>query len=240
MTLRPFAARARRRRAGLTAIVLAAGGLAVLAGCDPRQAMYFLQPFEQKINAPCPSLKGKKVVVLTSAVAGLQTDNVGIDQEIAKRLVEVLRANVKKIDVVDPAEVADWARAKATWSDPVEAVRAFDADVVIFLELREFQIQSPSSPGLFEGRSNIHIQVTELAHPKDHRGKPITDRPKEAKVIYDGDRTTAFPVTGHIPAEASVNASIFRNRFLEVVVKELSWHFVEHAMGDNIQNTRFD
>ena len=41
-----------------------AGGSALavtLAGCDPRAALYFLQPFEPQIAPPCPALKDKKV-----------------------------------------------------------------------------------------------------------------------------------------------------------------------------------
>lgn len=227
-----------RRRFG--AAVLAAAGAAALAGCDPRQAMYFLQPFEPKIPAPCPSLKGKRVVILCSSTGGLSSDNMTIDREVAKRLGAILKEKVKKIDLVSTDEVATWAQAKPTWTDPAEAAKAFDADVVIFLEIREFQVQSPISPGLVEGRSNIHIQAVELVYPKDEKGRPMTDQPKESKIIHEGDRATNFPVTGPIPIEAGVNPTVFRNRFLEIVVNEVSWHFVEHSQGDNIQNTRFN
>ncbi len=227
----------RRRFVGL---LLGAAAVPTLSGCDPRQAMYFLQPFEPTIAAPCPSLKGKRVVILTSAGTTLSSDTLTVDREISRRLAKILRENVKKIDVVSTDEVQTWAAAKPTWTDPADAAKAFDADVVIFLEVREFQIQSPSSPGLFAGRSNIHLQVVELKYPEDSRGKPMTDQPKESNIIHEDDRSSVFPVTGHIPVEAGVSPAIFRNRFLEIVVAEVSWHFVEHAPGDNIQNTRFD
>jgi hypothetical protein len=201
--------------------------------------MFFLQPFEPKIPPKCASLKGKRVVILTSSAGGLRTDYLNIDREIAKKLAEILRTNIKKIDVVDPAQVVAWVEGKPTWTDPAEAARAFDADVVIFLELREFQIQDPSSPGLFGGRSNIGVQVVELAHPKDDRGKPMNDRPKESKVIYDNDCTSAYPVAGHLPIEASLNSAVFKNKFLDIVVKEVSWGFVEHSPGDDIESSRF-
>jgi hypothetical protein len=240
MTLRPTASTTPRVRLCSAALIFSAIAALAVTGCDPRQAMFFLQPFSPKIPAPCPSLKEKRVVILTATDTALQTDSPSIDAEISRQLAEILKKNVKKIDVVDPAQVAAWAQAKPTWTDPAEAARAFEADVVIFLEVREFQIQSPLSPGLFQGRSSIHVQVTELKHPLDARGKPLTDQPKESKVIYQGDRSTNFPVTGHIPMDSGVNVSEFRNRFTGIVVNELSWFFVEHAAGDNIQNTRFD
>lgn len=239
MTPRPLA---RMRRAPKLAAALAAAlvGLGALAGCDPRQAMYFLQPFENKIKAPCPSLKGKKVVILPAVVPGVSAEFLTLDREIAGELARILRQNVKKVQVVEPSEVADWAQNKPTWTDPVEAARAFDADVVIFLEIREFQIQDPSSPGLFEGRSTVHVRAVELAYPKDDRGREIVDQPKKAEIIYEGDRSTAFPVTGHIPLDPGVSVANFRSTFLKLVVKEVSWAFVDHAPGDNIQNTRFN
>lgn len=215
-------------------------GLVSLTGCDPRQALYFFQPFEPKVPAPCPSLKEKKVVILTTTVPGVALDFISIDREISKQLTQILRENIKKITVVDPSEVADWAQAKPTWTDPVEAAKAFDADVVILLEIREFQIQDPSSPGLFEGRSEIHIKAIELAHPKDDRGKEIVEQPKEANTLYDGDRSTAYPVTGHIALDSGQSPAVFRNAFLKRVVEEVSWAFVDHSVGDNIQDTRFN
>ncbi|GIW86723.1 MAG: hypothetical protein KatS3mg108_1047 [Isosphaeraceae bacterium] len=237
---RPLLSREDRpSRRHFVALMLSAASAPTLAGCDPRQAAYFLQPFEAKIPAPCPSLKGKRVVILTSVGGGLPSDQLSVDREISRRLAAILRDKIKKIDIVNPDEVQTWAQAKPTWTDPADAARAFEADIVIFLEVREFQVQNPSSPGLYEGRSNIHIQVTELAHPTDSRGKPMTDRPKQAQVIHESDRSTVFPITGHIPVEAGISPAVFRNRFLEIVTAELSWEFVEHARGDDIQNTRF-
>jgi hypothetical protein len=240
MTLQPAAPRTRNHRARLAALFLTAGFVMVVAGCDPRQAMFFLRPFQPKIPAQCDALKGKKVVILTSATAGLRTDHLNIDREIARRLAKILREKIKKIEIQDQAEVYAWVEGKPTWTDPAEAGRAFDADVVVYLEVREFQTQSASSPGLFEGRANVAVSVTEFEHPKDSRGKPMTDQPKESRTIFEHTFAPAFPVTGPVPAEASVNSAVFKERFLQVVVNELSWAFVEREPGDNIQNTRFD
>ena len=230
------------RRAGsrtLAACLAAAVGLVFASGCDPRQALYFLQPFEPKIDAPCPSLKDKKVVILSTVVPGAGTDSPALDREIAEGLARALREEYKKIEVVPHGEVASWALNKPTWTDPAEAARAFDADVAILVEVREFKTVDPNSPGLFAGRSQAHIMAVELSHPEDDRGRPIVDRPKEARTIYEDDRDTSYPIAGHIPMEAGLSPSTFRSTFLKLVVKEISWSFVAHAPGDNIQSTRF-
>lgn len=239
MTPRPNARIGSRIRRAALGLAVALSAPALLAGCDPRQALFFLQPFDPKIAPPCPSLKGKKVVVLATAAPGTTNEYVTIDREIGNELVKALRQNVKKIDVVDLEKVRDWAKNKPTLTDPAEAAKAFDADIVIFLEIQKFQVQSPIDLAMYQGRSNIHIQVTELKYPKDDRGRELKDKPKEAEVVYEGDRDTEFPVTGGISIDQGVSKASFKNRFMKVVNEQLSWHFVEHAPGDNIQDTRF-
>jgi hypothetical protein len=211
--------------------------LAAITGCDPRQAMFFLQPFEPRLPADCPSLKGKRVVILTAA-AGSVLNETGIERELANGLAKALRENVKKIDIVDNAKVAAWSQAKKTWTDPSEAAEAFEADTVIFLEIRNFEVDSPTSPELLQGRSTISIRVIDWDYPKDDKGKPINTRPKESTVIYDGDRETVFPTTGSIPLEAGVTRATFKNKFTKLVISELSWHFIGRATGDDVQDTR--
>lgn len=236
MTPRPHA---RTRRAALLTTGAAALGLLGIAGCDPRQALYFLQPFEPKVAAPGPSLKGKKVAVITKTTPGAVGEFVSLDRELTRAVAKLLRENVKRIDLVDPDKVATWDQAHPRWTDPAELAEAFDADMVIFLELNRFQIQTPTAPDMFQGESAVHIRVVERAHPKDSRGREQEDRPKEASIIYDGDRETTFPIRGPEPASAEVTAVGFKNRFLQLVATEVSWHFVDHAPGDNIQDVRF-
>jgi hypothetical protein len=221
-------------------LLTAAVGLLSLAGCDPRQMLFFLQPFDPQIKAPGPSLKGKKVVIITKTVPGTQSDFVSLDRNLTRELTALLRKDVHKLEIVDVDKVQAWDRAHPSWTDPADAGAAFDADLVIFLEIAHFQIQSPSSPELFEGKSNIHVRVVEFAHPKDDRDRPMTDKPKESSVVYDNDRETIFPIRGPVPVSAGVNAATFKNRFLKVVATELSWDFIPHAAGDNIQDVKFN
>lgn len=224
-----------RRAAGL---LIAAAGLLALAGCDPRALLYFLQPNEPTI-APeyTGSLKGKRVVLLTHAVSAAQGESLAIDRELARELVPLLREKIKKVDVVDPSKVWDWAEAHPSWTDPAEAARAFEADAVIFLEVEGFQIADPSSPGLYQGVSRVHIQMTELKHPVNSKGKPMTDQPREAEVVFDSYRDTQFPSRGHMP-DTGISRASFKNKFLKEVAMEVSWHFVSRAHGDDIQDTR--
>lgn len=241
MTPQPIIRRQPRTRRVVLGLTLLIAAPAALAGCDPRQALFFLQPFEPKIAAPfAPAkMKGKRVVVLATAAPGTTNEYAGIDRDIANELVKTLRKEIKKIDVVDPAKVREWAAGKRTLTDPADAARAFEADIVIFLEIQKFQVQNPIDLAMYQGKSNIRIQVTELSYPKDDRGKEMKDKPKESEVVYEGDRDTEFPITGGISIDAGTSKSVFKNRFMKVVNDQISWHFVDHPPGDNIQDTNF-
>ncbi len=240
MTPRP-PAKARTRRAAAK-FMLASGVLGLgLAGCDPRMALYFLQPSEPTIPPPAgsPKLKGKRVVLLTHAVTSARGDAPDVDQELGKELIAILREKVKHIDIVDPAKVRTWVAANPSWSDPAEAAKAFEADFVIYMEVQAFQIQSPASPGMLEGLATVHVQVTELALPKDAKGRPIPDVAKVATVGFDDICESKFPTRGPIAVDASVGRPRFKKTFLKLVATEVSWKFVDHAPGDDIQDSNF-
>jgi hypothetical protein len=201
---------------------------------------YFLQPFEPTIPAPGPSLKGKKVVVLVHVDPGAGADFSDLTRDLTREFVSALRKNVKRIQVVDPEKVAGWVEAHPSWTDPSEAAKAFEADLAILLDVSKFQTEDPRSPGLMEGTSNVHIQVWEIAHPKNSRGHENKSQPKEASKIYEEQADTTFPVRGPVPRDTGVTPSAFRIKFLKLVGTELSWHFVEHAPGDDIQDVKFN
>jgi len=225
------------RRAVAATLILGTGLLA-LDGCDPRPMMYFLQPWEPMIPAPGPSVKGKKVVVLTHAVTGTQNDFMSLDRDLAREFGSILRTKAKKVELVNQDKVWKWVEGHPNWTDPAEAAEAFEADMVIFLEVESFQVQDPHSPGLLEGSAKTHIQAVVMEHPKNSKGKPNTDQPKESRVAYDDYQDTTFPVRGPIPVESGVSRGAFKTKFLQVVAAEISWHFVEHTPEDDIQDGR--
>src|SRR5262249_34596624 len=163
-----------------------------------------------KVEPGCKtSLKGKKVVVITKA-QGTRADFLSLDRELNKEVVKILRENIKRIDIVNPDDVYRWDSAHPV-SDPGQMGEAFDAEIVIPLTIRGFQIEDPSSPEMYEGKSDVHIEAYELSHPKDARGREMLDKPRESNMVHEDDRSTIFPVRGPIPASADVTRAEFKN-----------------------------
>ena len=50
--------------------------------------------------------------------------------------------------------------------------------MAVFLEVEQFQSQSPGDLNMVHGESKVHIQVFSLEYPKNSRDKPIKDQPK--------------------------------------------------------------
>jgi hypothetical protein len=237
MTPRPHAW---TRRAALASL-FAGASLLTLPGCDPRTLIFFLQPFDPVIPAPGPKLKGKKIVVLVHVSPGAGSDYSDLTRELAREVTTALRKNLNgKITVVDPDKIAAWVEANPSWTDPSECAKKYEADMAIFLDVSKFDVEDPRSPNLMEGNSNIHIQVWEVAHPKTSRGYENKSQPKESNKIYEEQADTTFPVRGPIPRDTGISPSSFRIKFLKLVATEISWHFVDHEPGDDIQDVKFN
>lgn len=235
MTPRPHAW---TRRAALATTLLAGAGLLSLPGCG--ELFYFLQPYDPVVPAPGPSLKAKKVVVLVHASPGAGSDFSDLARDLSREVTSRLRKHVKGITVVDPDKVSEWDAGHPSWTDPSEAAKAFDADMTLFLDVSKFDVEDPRSPGLMEGNSEIHIQLWELAHPKNSKGQANKSQPKESVKSYDEQADTIFPVRGPIPRDTGISPSSFRIKFLKLVATEISWHFVDRGVGDDIQDVKFN
>jgi hypothetical protein len=221
-------------------ILVASASLVATTGCDPRSLAYFLQPFDPMIEPKGPSLLEKKVVILCSVTSGAIGEFPSLERDIPRELTSTLKKKIKKITVVEPDKVATWVEAHPHWTDPADAARDFNADMAIFLEVEQFQIQAPGDLNMVHGDAKIHIQVFEMQYPKNSKDKPIKDQPKEAHNVYDEYVESNFPNRGPLPIDTGNSRSAFKNTFLRVVTKELSWHFVEHAADDSIQDSRIE
>ena len=191
-----------------------------------------------------PDLTGKKVVVLTHSPRGSRTilPSIDCEREFGRVFARNLRENVEKIEVVSPEKVVDWMEAHPDWIFPDDAARAFEADMVIFMEIEQADSRPQGEYDLnfLQGTSKTHIQAIELAYPTNSRGKPMKDQPKEASTVYDNYQDSLFPIRGPLPIDTGVSRGAFKKKFISVAAAECSWHFIEHAQDDMIQDTKIN
>ena len=224
------------------AVILVAGGLIATSGCDPRSLAYFLQPFESTIPPPkgAPSLEEKKVVILCNVTSAAARGISVAGARSAPELAEILRKKVKKITVVDPDKVATWVEAHPHWTDPADAARDFDADIADLSRSRAVSVPDARRPEHGSRRRQGAHPGLRDAISQEQQGQPIKDQPKEAHNIYDDYAESSFPNRGPLPIDSGTSRAAFKHTFLKIVVKEVSWHFVEHREEDSIQDSRIE
>ena len=205
----------------------------------PPYTLYFLQPNEPTVPGKGPSLEGKKVVVITHTVSGAMGEFQSLDRDLTKKVMSILKEKTKKITVVDFDKVWNWIDDHPHWTDAEEVAKAFDADIVIYLEVEMFQLNNPGDIGVYEGLAKTHIVATEMVYPKNDKGKPDKTQPKEAKEVFSDYQDTTFPVRGPIDASSGVSRGAFKSRFLLVVASEIAWNFTGHAPEEDIQDVKF-
>jgi hypothetical protein len=235
MTPRP---NAWTRRAAMATTFAAGASLLALTGCG--EWAYFLQPWDDMVPAEGPPLKGKTVVVLCHVSPSAGTEFGDLGRDLTREIAKVLRKEVTNIKVIDPDKVNKWDQEHPSWTDPSEAAKAFEADMAIFLDVTKFDTEDRNSPGLMEGNSSINIQLWEIAFPKNSKGKENKNQAKESNKVYEDQADTTFPIRGPIPKDTGISPTSFKIKFIKLVATEISWHFVDHAPGDDIQDVKFN
>ena len=231
--------RVRTRRAAVGLMALGAVAIFSLAGCDPRTLAYFFGDGAPQIPGEAPSFVGKKVVIVSVATPTAATEYSSIDRDLSREMRTIF-SDIHKIELVEQQKVTDWLASHPTWSDPGDIAKAFEADYVVFFEISQFSIQDPRSPGMLEGNAEVHMRVTEYAHPKDSKGKPNKTAPKEVNQVFEDEYKTTFPKNAPVELGPDISRPKFKTKFLKIVSNEISWRFLGHNPGDDIgQDQRF-
>jgi hypothetical protein len=155
--------------------LLAGGSLIAVSGCDPRELVYFLQPFSPTIPPKCDVIfEGKKVVVLCHATSGTMGEYPALERDLAREVTSIFKKKVKKINMVDTDKVATWVEAHPKWTDPADIAIDFDADYVIFLEVEQFQLQAPGDLNVLHGEATTN--QSRISPRKRRRSMTTTPR----------------------------------------------------------------
>ncbi len=217
-----------RRRWLLSGLV----GAALVAGCDPATTLFFLMPEEKdepelKRLADQDKNKEVKVVILTYAAMYPQIEFINADHQItqmlAKQLTELFKADKEKVVIVPPRKVEAYKNQHPSRRglDPVEVGRHFQADKVVYLELKKLSLYDPGSARtMLRGRAEISVSVVDMEHPDD------TEEPQVMRYVYPADSH------GPVVDDIDTPPELFRQKFLTYVARRLSWAFAPHAKHD--------
>jgi hypothetical protein len=196
----------------LLAALLAAVLLFEASGCASILAtsMYVLQG-GNLVPAECDALRGKRVVVLCRPPSSHEYRHAGASQAISQRVSELLVENVKGIDVVNPREVDNWID-ESDWGDFRELAEAVRADLVVHIELDEFELYKGKT--LYQGQADVAVSVYDM---RDH-SRLVWER-QIGELLY--------PTNSGIPAQDKP-VQQFEREFVEIVADQVAMNFYKH------------
>ena len=177
--------------------VLGVALLAVLAGgCNYLLPLAFLGNPKEKVPPEFDKLAGKRALILVWAHPATLFDYPHVQFELANYVGDKLQAELKNTTVVDPVRVADYRERTLEGSpDPQVVGREFDADMVVYIELLQFQIRDPDAPDYLRARIEASIAVYDLHAERDQSGvyqlKPVdVVYPEHSGVLFNSSNST--------------------------------------------------
>jgi len=163
------------------------------------------------VPAECEALEGQRVVVVCRPPSSHEYRHAGAARDIGKRISQLLKENVPKIDVVSPTEVDNWIDEQ-DWDNFMDLGRAVKATRVVYIELDNFDLYKGST--LYQGDAEVNVTVFDMTK----KGENIWER-NIGQVL--------FPRNSGIPA-ADKPVQNFQAQFVDVVAQQVAVHFYKH------------
>ena len=156
-----------------------------------------------------------KAVVFTRANADLRWGNDSIDEDLTTMLIAEM-VKEPRLKLVKDRELRQWKDKHARWeTKPLQSVgEDFNVDYVIELEVTDFAVADPKSPYLYQGRANVAFKVHDV---------------KKDQLVFTETYRREFPIGRPVPVGDVASEDSFRQAFLRVVAKELSWNVVARS-----------
>jgi hypothetical protein len=169
---------------------------------------YVIDP--EDVDPEFEGLEGQRVAVICRA-SSLEYAHPTVSRDLAVRVAALLRAKVRKVEVVDERELADWVD-KHDWHDYREVGRALKADMVVGIDLERFELSRGST--LLQGIADVRLAVYDV---------------QENTKVWEPSRPISVKFPPNSPyAAADRQEDDFRRQFLGVLAERVARHFYEY------------
>lgn len=194
-------------------------GTLIVAGCQQAllTALVLVNGTDEKPKYDI-LLKGeKRVAVVCRSMASNPYDVQNAPREISRQVSKLIDLNVrnKKLKVVEPVKIETWLdNCNNDFDNFLEIGRdkTINADFVIGIEIRGFQMRDPHSPYLVQGKCQVNVKVVDCSN-----GEVLVS---EDVMIIDPPN---LPLSGGPGMETA-----FRPRFIQVVAEQIALLFHHH------------
>jgi hypothetical protein len=187
--------------------------VAAAVGCASALATVVWVFKGSNIPAEFDGLRGKRVVVVCRPMTSSVYANPGVAKDISRQLGLLLQRHVRGIELVDQRKVAEWMDAN-TWDDYAEVGRALEADVVVGIDLEDFDIYQGQT--LYQGKASFAIKVYDC---------------RTGGLLFEKSPPQAVYPPNHGVSTQDQQESDFRREFVRVLSDQIARHFYPHDPG---------
>jgi len=161
--------------AGFLLSVLGLGGM---TGCSWLAPLIFMGEHKERVPAEFNKLPGHSVAIATWAEQDTLFDYPHVRMELSLHIADRLASNIEGLGIADGRRIEDYLqRTLANTIDPIEIGERFKSDMVIYIELLEFQIRDPQSPDFLNPRIDASVTVFDISedpeNPKSYDLTPV-------------------------------------------------------------------
>lgn len=157
-------------------------------------------------------LEDKTVAVVCRPVPALMYSSAMVDRDLAREVNRLLQLNGRKIHVIPQRDVVEWLDENGDWSDYTEVGRGLGADMVLGIDLQDFELELDST--LYQGRASLAVQVFDC----NVQGEPVVEF-ELPQMIY--------PPNVGVPATDKPKR-VFRNEYVRVLADQIGRYFYAH------------
>lgn len=155
--------------------------------------------------------KNKRVAVVCRPLISLQYSSSTSASDIAQKLGQMMAANIRKIEIIDPQEVAEFTDENS-FDEFTEVGDALDADLVIGIDLEEFDLYQGQT--LYQGKARMTVTVYDME--------------QDGKIVFERNmKQLLYPPNSGVPTSDKPEDE-FRRQFVAKAADMVGQFFYPH------------
>ncbi|GJM25777.1 MAG: hypothetical protein DHS20C16_21920 [Phycisphaerae bacterium] len=190
-----------------------------IGGCSWLVPLIFIGEHKEKIPAEFDKLDGMLTAVVVWADQETLFDYPHVRMELSMHISDKMWSSMKNVKLVDSRRIEDYIQKNVeTAIDPEKIGDEFDCDMVVYVELLDFQVRDREAPDFVRGRIDASVSVYDV---KADTGAARRYELDEVETVYPEMQSMLFNET---------NAMIVRKETYEKFAETVARKFYKHEV----------
>ncbi|MCA9250051.1 MAG: hypothetical protein KDA54_02870 [Phycisphaerales bacterium] len=221
MTCKPTGSAGKTSRLGgfIVAALLCVPLTLAVGGCSWLVPLIFIGEHKEKVPAEFDKLDGMLTAVVVWADQETLFDYPHVRMELSMYISDKMWSSMKNVKLVDSRRIEDYIQKNVGTSiDPEKIGEVFDCDMVVYVELLDFQVRDRDAPDFVRGRIDAAVSVYDVKGDASGSRRYELD---EVETVYPEMQSMLFNET---------NAMIVRKETYEKFAETIARKFYDHEV----------